>query len=55
MIDPNAPPTIRFQRDDVPALPDVPLPDPVAEAKVKDDTAKSLERDMGFRPFDVEW
>ena len=58
MIDPNDPKPIRFSRDNVPELAEIPdlstEAEREAELQRKDENLRWLEEHLGFRPFGVE-
>ena len=55
MIDPSWPKPIRFERTDVPDMPDIPHYDYEAERRHSAKVADELEEHFGWRPFVVEW
>lgn len=55
MIDPSWSKPIRFEPTDVPELPDVEPYDADVEQRKNAKAALKMEKEMGFRPFGVEW
>ena len=55
MIDPSEPRTIRFDKRDVPNLPEVPPFDFDADQRRRNAAARMMERLLGFLPFGSEW